>query len=184
METYIRRYDNVISPELCDTLIDRFENSSHQYEKQEQGKMSFTQIHLLHHKEWHEDARILAESLMKQVVKYKKDCDIPDPPALNMFPEKFTLEPMRLKRYLPDGTDQFGDHVDVNDINSAKRFLVFFLYLDDNEKGSTIFPRHDVVSGCKKGSCLIFPPMWPWLHAGEKPIDKPKYIVGSYLHYV
>ena len=83
---------------------------------------------------------------MKQVVKYKKDCDIPDPPALNMFPEKFTLEPMRLKRYLPDGTDQFGDHVDVNDINSAKRFLVFFLYLDDNEKGSTSFPQHDIVS--------------------------------------
>ena len=77
METYIRRYDNVISSELCDTLIDRFENSPHQYEKQKQGKMSFTQIHLLHHKEWHEDARILTESLMKQVVQYKKDCDIP-----------------------------------------------------------------------------------------------------------
>jgi len=26
--------------------------------------------------------------------------------------------------------------------------------------------------------------MWPWLHAGEPPIDKPKYIIGSYLHYV
>jgi hypothetical protein len=26
--------------------------------------------------------------------------------------------------------------------------------------------------------------MWPWLHAGELPIDKPKYIIGSYLHYV
>jgi len=26
--------------------------------------------------------------------------------------------------------------------------------------------------------------MWPWLHAGTKPIDKPKYIIGSYLHYV
>jgi len=30
----------------------------------------------------------------------------------------------------------------------------------------------------------MFPPMWPWLHAGQKPINKPKYIVGSYLHYV
>ena len=49
MENYIRRYDNVISSELCDTLIDRFENNPHQYEKQEQGEMSFTQIHLLHH---------------------------------------------------------------------------------------------------------------------------------------
>ena len=30
METYIRRYENVISPELCDTLIDRFENNPDQ----------------------------------------------------------------------------------------------------------------------------------------------------------
>ena len=37
---------------------------------------------------------------------------------------------------------------------------------------------------CKKGDMLMFPPMWTHLHAGEKPIDKPKYMVGSYLHYV
>ena len=89
-----------------------------------------------------------------------------------------------MKRYLPDGTDQFGDHVDVNSHESARRFLVFFLYLDDNEKGSTSFPQHDISSTCTKGSVLIFPPLWPWLHAGEKPINKPKYIIGSYLHYV
>ena len=180
METYIRRYDNVISPELCDTLIDRFENNPDQYEKQKQGEMSFTQIHLLKHKEWAEDTATIAQSLMKQVEKYKEECNI----VGNMWPEQFSLAPLRLKRYLPDGTDQFGNHVDVNNHESARRFLVFFLYLDDNEKGSTSFPQHNIMSECQKGSCLIFPPMWPWLHAGEKPINKPKYIVGSYLHYV
>ena len=34
-----------------------------------------------------------------------------------------------------------------------------------------------------KGSLLMFPPLWPWLHQGMKPINQPKYIVGSYLHY-
>jgi hypothetical protein len=29
----------------------------------------------------------------------------------------------------------------------------------------------------------MFPPLWPWLHQGMKPIDKPKYMIGSYLHY-
>jgi len=41
-----------------------------------------------------------------------------------------------------------------------------------------------MTSPCKKGSILIFPPLWTHLHSGLKPIDKPKYIVGSYLHYV
>ena len=180
MENYIRRYDNVLSTELCDSLIERFENNPDQYEKHQQGEMSFTQIHLLKHKEWHDDAQTVVNGLHGCVDQYKTECKV----VGNMWPEKFNLEPLRMKRYLPDGTDQFGDHVDVNSHESARRFLVFFLYLDDNKKGSTSFPQHDMSSDCDKGSCLIFPPMWPWLHAGEKPIDKPKYILGSYLHYV
>ena len=180
MENYIRRYDNVLSPELCDSLIERFENNPDQYEKHQQGEMSFTQIQLLKHKEWHDDAQTVVNGLHGCVDQYKTECKV----VGNMWPEKFNLEPLRMKRYLPDGTDQFGDHVDVNNYESSRRFLVFFLYLDDNEKGGTSFPQHDISSDCKKGSCLIFPPMWPWLHAGEKPIHKPKYIIGSYLHYV
>ena len=180
MENYIRRYDNVLSPELCDSLIERFENNPDQYEKHQQGEMSFTQIHLLKHKEWHDDVQSVVNNLHGCVELYKKECKV----IGNMWPEKFNIEPLRMKRYLPDGTDQFGDHVDVNSHESARRFLVFFLYLDDNKRGSTSFPQHDMSSDCDKGSCLIFPPLWPWLHAGEKPIDKPKYILGSYLHYV
>ena len=26
--------------------------------------------------------------------------------------------------------------------------------------------------------------MWPWLHRGNKPIKKPKYLLQSYLHYL
>jgi hypothetical protein len=180
METYIRKYDNVVSPELCDSLIKKFEANSDHYEKHQQGLMSFTQINLLKHKEWHKDVHTVANNLTGCVDQYKKDCNV----LPGMWPKKYTLEPLRMKRYLPDGTDQFGAHVDVDCHNNAKRFLVFFLYLDDNKEGSTSFPQHDISSECKKGSCLLFPPMWPWLHAGQKPIDKPKYIIGSYLHYV
>ena len=85
---------------------------------------------------------------------------------------------------MSDGYDQFGPHVDVIDKNTSTRFLVFFVYLDDNISGGTHFDRINLTSPCKKGSMLIFPPLWTHLHSGLKPIDKPKYIVGSYLHYV
>ena len=180
MENYIRKYDDVLSSELCNSLIKKFEDNPDHYEKHQQGEMSFTQINLLKHKEWHKDVHTVANNLTGCVDQYKKDCNV----LPGMWPKKYTLEPLRMKRYLPDGTDQFGAHVDVDCHNNAKRFLVFFLYLDDNKEGSTSFPQHDISSECKKGSCLLFPPMWPWLHAGQKPIDKPKYIIGSYLHYV
>ena len=89
----------------------------------------------------------------------------------------------KLKRYLPNDKDQFGPHVDSVNADSALRFLVFFIYLNDNDRGETSFPQLGLGSPCKKGSLLMFPPLWPWLHAGAKPVNTPKYMVGSYLHY-
>ena len=88
METYIRRYDNVISTELCDSLIKKFEDNPNQYEKHQQGQMSFTQINLLKHKDWAEDSTGIANALMGQVTQYRKDCNI----IGNMWPEKLRLD--------------------------------------------------------------------------------------------
>lgn len=45
------------------------------------------------------------------------------------------LKAIRMKRYMPNDIDEFKEHVDVGDYNSARRFLVFFLYLDENKEG-------------------------------------------------
>ena len=70
------------------------------------------------------------------------------------------------------------------DYASAKRFLVFFLYLKDNKEGYTSFPEYDLKVKPKAGRLLMFPPLWTYKHIGHKPIEVPKYIIGSYLHYV
>ena len=100
------------------------------------------------------------------------------------MPTNYMWEPIRIKRYLPNDHDEFRPHVDVKRKETSTRFLVFFIYLSDNEEGKTTFPQLDKYAECKKGSMLIFPPMWPWLHAGTKPIKEPKYIMQTYLHYV
>ena len=110
-----------------------------------------------------------------------KECNIVE----RMFPEEFAYEMFRMKRYEPNGVDEFNDHVDVGNHASAKRFLVFFLYLNEPEGGETDFPQRGVTITPKTGSLLMFPPMWTHLHAGRKVTgDVPKYILGSYLHYV
>jgi hypothetical protein len=89
-----------------------------------------------------------------------------------------------MKRYLANNTDEFAYHVDVQNYASARRFLVFFLYCDDNKAGQTIFNDMNINISCTKASLLMFPPLWTYLHSGSIPIDKPKYIIGSYLHYI
>ena len=100
------------------------------------------------------------------------------------MPVSYIIEPVRMKRYVANDYDEFKQHVDVNQKTNCTRFLVFFIYLDNNIKGKTIFPNLSREIDCKKGSLLIFPPMWPWLHAGQKAARKSKYIMQSYLHYV
>ena len=128
---------------------------------------------------WPKEAKNFG-NVLKYLEKYKNDCKIKE----QQMPLTCVLEPIRMKRYLPNDYDEFRPHVDVNQKANCTRFLVMFLYLANNKKGKTTFPNLDVEIECKQGSLLIFPPMWPWLHKGTKPVNEPKYFLGSYLHYV
>ena len=101
------------------------------------------------------------------------------------LPQSFSIEEVRVKRYCNDGIDAFDTHVDVGDHNSARRFLVCFLYLNDVEEGGTTdFPKieHTITPKCAR--ILVFPPNWMYRHAGRPVTKGVKYILGSYLHYM
>ena len=105
-------------------------------------------------------------------------------PFIKQWPEKYGFEQVRFKKYEDNDKDEFREHVDVTDYNSARRFLVFFLYLNNNDGGETTFPEYDIKIKPETGKVLMFPPLWTYKHTAEKPKNQPKYIVGSYLHYV
>jgi hypothetical protein len=118
--------------------------------------------------------------------KYMTQFDI-DPKA---WPEQVGYEMFRMKRYLPNDRDEFRYHVDVQDYATARRFLVYFFYLNDVEEGGETAFQHNrkspILAKVKptKGRLLMFPPLWTHPHIGMKPISGPKYIIGGYLHYV
>ncbi len=177
---FVKRYDNVIGDDYCKYLIEKFEENTEQYETIKQDSADFTQIHLHKHPKWNQDVSTLLDAFKSKIQDYKMQTGV----TKEMWPGEWKFENIRMKRYLPNDKEEFRPHVDVNCLDNAARFMVFFLYLDDNEGGMTTFPLINKGSPCKRGSLLMFPPLWPWLHAGTKPIDKPKYIIGSYLHYV
>jgi len=95
-----------------------------------------------------------------------------------------------MKRYEPNGKDEFAHHVDVGNYQSARRFLVFFWYLNTvAEGGETTFEYNKnhtpwLTVNPNVGNLLMFPPLWTHGHTGQKPISGNKYIIGGYLHYV
>ena len=56
------------------------------------------------------------------------------------FPAQVNMEQVRIKKYEPNNKDEFKNHVDVGSYASARRFLVFFFnLLNDNFRDSPPF---------------------------------------------
>ena len=181
---YIRVYDGVVDEGFCKEVIATFNESDFEYLDREQrpsfSELNISKKYLAKDKKWMSIQTKLQNHFIDAIEIYMKDLDLgPD------FPANYAFEEFRLKMYNNNEYDQFKDHVDVGNYNSARRFLVCFLYLNDVEiGGETNFPKltHSVSPKC--GRILVFPATWQWRHAGLPPLSSKKYIVGTYLHYV
>lgn len=177
----IHVHENSLEPNVCDFLVSLFEQSSDKHERYDnEGKPNFTQFNLTENRNLTEEVNQVHNHIIKKIFeerdKYYKFVD------KRVFPEEHALEQFRIKRYNPDGTDWFDTHVDVTNHESARRFLSFMWYLNDVETGgNTVF--NDMIIAPKKGTLVLFPPLWMYPHRGEPPLSGPKYIMSAYLHY-
>jgi len=173
----IRIYEDVFNPEECQGLIDLFNSKSNFHEIHEHRWSKLTAYSLI----W-DDVRHLESKFLLHIEEYKKDVLVD--PVQWPADDCWEFADLRIKRYVPD-IEEFPLHVDALHGDVSKRFLAFFVYLDDNKEGETVFHLENgtFTSPCKKGNLLIFPPYWPWPHEGRKPIEKPKYILGGYMRF-
>lgn len=186
--SYVRVYDNILPKLFCKNTVQKFEN---QVEQQKNvvfdGHRSFTEINLNQNEAtWKQEIDFLMSSAQQAVIEYKKNVGIDE----MSWPAEYGFEEFRMKRYLPNDKDEIQFHVDVESHESARRFLVFFWYLNDVfEGGETMFQLNKTVPPKikvqpREGRLLMFPPLWTHPHIASRPKDSNKYIIGSYLHYL
>jgi hypothetical protein len=173
-------YPDRLPPAQCQELIAGFEGSpGDQVMRQGEGNAPrFTELNLTQC--WPEGHELAFDAILPVFEAYSRDMQI----STAQWPEELAFEELRMKRYCPDSDEEFPEHVDVGDHASARRFLAALLYLNDvDEGGATVFPGWGQQIQPRAGSVVVFPPLWPWLHAGRPPISGPKYILSTYLHY-
>ena len=184
LQNYIKIFDLPLGDTVSKELIEEFEkNKDQQEEIKLDGHRSFTQITLHNHDNWKRFEDWLNHVFKEAISFYVDKTGITG----KQFPQQYAFEAFRMKRYMPNDIDEFNDHVDVGNHESAKRFLAFFFYLNDtdDESGCTECPHFNLKVVPKTNRMLVFPPMWTYLHAGRKVTgNTPKYTMGSYLHYV
>jgi prolyl 4-hydroxylase len=181
LNDFIHIYENALDSNICDFLISLFDQTSDKHERCEnEGKPNFTQFNFTEHRELTEEVNQVHNHIIKNIFTYRdKYYEFVD---ARVFPKDHAFEQFRIKKYNIGGEDRFDTHVDVLDYDSARRFLSFMWYLNDVETGGeTMF--EDMIIKPKKGTLLIFPPLWMFPHKGNSPISNSKYIMSAYLHY-
>ena len=179
LKKLIQVHENSLSHELCDELIDYFNSNENNHERLDNdGYPNFTQLNLTRNIKQCES---LHNTLIKKTLEYKEKYY--EYVSKEVFPKSHGFEEIRIKKYNVGGNDRFDTHVDVTDYNSSRRFLSFFWYLNDVDRGGeTEFI--DISITPKKGSLVIFPPLWMFPHKGNSPISGEKYLLSTYLHYL
>lgn len=177
----IKVYDNVLSKDVCDSLISFFDENKDKHEKIDNNKCpSFTQINFTENHKIDANIEELHKKVLSKVLEHKKlYYEYIDS---RCFPEQNSFEQFRIKKYLNNKEELFDTHVDVKDYSSARRYLSFLFYLNDVEEGGeTIFTGMEIKP--KVGRLLVFPPLWMYPHKGCIPKSNSKYILSTYLHY-
>ena len=183
MDRYIKVYDDVIDADSCNLLIGKFESAEEdQYEVIRQAErdkaIAFTQINLANNADWASVQNGMLEVFQDYILHYINDCNIQP----KQWPQTYGYEAIRIKRYRNNDYDRFDPHVDVMNAETSKRFLAFFIYLNDvDEGGETQFvqfkkPGKHIPLKIKQqqGRLLMFPPQWMYYHAGLKHVSNHK----------
>ena len=172
----IRVYEDVLSQEFCQKLIDKFENTDEKTVWNDYRKFSDTLL-LDNPEYWKDEIPVCLDAFTQIIQKYKNDLPWPDQHK-KLFPEEYALEGIKLKKYSPNDVDEFPWHTDVTARETAMRFLAFFIYLDDNDAGETEFIENTISTmsvKCIGGRAIVFQPKVPWVHCGNEPVYKQKY---------
>jgi len=192
MDRWIKIYDDVIDADSCNMLIGKFESAEEdQYEEvrhvERDKAIAFKQINLATNDDWASVQHGMLEVFQDYIMAYLHDCKIQP----KQWPQTYGYEAIRIKRYLDNDYDRFDPHVDVMNNETSRRFLAFFIYLNDvDEGGETEFLQINkpgtyipIRIRPERGRLLMFPPTWQYYHAGLKPVSNPKYLIHSYCHY-
>ena len=180
---FIGIYDDVLSNEQCQIIIDEFEDNKH---KQVVGRSGGgVKPHVkkstdigYHITDDSKSTKIISYSLEKYLEEYK--IEYPEVDKLSAW--KFS-EVYNVQRYKPK-EGYYKPHCEVVGMNGKEnRVLVWMYYLNDLENGGTKFTNYNMVVHAKKGRLVIWPAYWTHTHCGVISNTQTKYIATGWYTF-
>jgi hypothetical protein len=183
---YIKVYENAIPDDLCDVIVQRFDDSTNVTSLRDvpegSEKVIRSCMELVTSKEENfKDIQVVMMKIAELAVgKYQSEIPV------RTFPKEIGCELYRVQQFRAgEDPDHFDYHVDVNNYASARRFTSLVWFLNDVEKGGGyFFPHPNVRVKPVKGRLVLFPSTWMYPYSIERPVSNDSYIITTYLHYI
>lgn len=182
---FISIYENALSKENCDFIIQDFErhaannpssiiNNKNQFDNQEMGRLDYCIF-----------AEKCLPDLCNIVNKTLDEC-------LHLYTEEFfplkqvkaRSEVVKLQRTPPRGGFHFW-HSEIHSRKNMDRVLVWMIYLNDipDGEGETEFLWQGIRVKPKAGTCVIWPAQFTHTHRGNPVYSCDKYIATGWYTY-
>ena len=183
-------FPNSISDEFCDHLVSIFNNEWNNHyvgivgsgEVESQSKVS-RDFNLIQYEQYTNEVNVLTQisntKINEYILRYK---DVPNLNTKACVFQNGTHYPVWQIQYYKKGEGHFKQYHTDGDIKFASRRFAVMFYLNDVETGGeTEFPYWDLKVKPTKGTFIVWPVPWPWIHSGHIPISNDKFIVTSWL---
>lgn len=185
-ENFIRHYGEVLTPDLCQTLIRYFEEMSAagfgSLRKDSRVRKDDEAVHvardeLIKLSGSQTLSNALFEILPKVVKAYTEEFAILETVGdLNIF--DFKIQKTKV------GGGYHVWHFESDSRRQGGRVMVYTIYLNDvAEGGETEFLYYPMRIKPKQGSALIFPAGYTHTHRGNPPISNEKYIITGWIEF-
>jgi hypothetical protein len=184
-------FPNALTNEFCDHLIEIFKDEwdNHYIGMVGSGIVvpetkNTRDFDLMSSEKYLEEVKVLTDAANDKIDDYilrYKDVPNLDTP-LYLF-QNGTFYPNWQLQYYKECEGHFKRyHTEGEYKKFSNRIFAVMFYLNDVEVGGeTHFPYWDLKIKPTKGTFVVFPAPWPWMHAGLTPISSDKYIVTTWL---
>jgi hypothetical protein len=182
---FVKTYKNAIPDALCDKLIALFDNNANCIDRHDANwrrcdMMKFPHPNIQESNALYDEVALLIRSYFN---KYKQDITHDGGAGTLFFCN--LLEFQHMIKYTPNNEkpEHFNVHSDNWSQDSSSRQVSVIIYLNSViEGGGTTFPYYKETIQPEKGSMLLFPSFFNYMHKGDAPISNEKYIIVSWIH--
>ena len=176
---YIMVFDNVLTPEQCEHIVQKFEHDTTKFvgtcggHKVNPSIKQSTDLFLRSHEGWDIELKGIAKAILPKIMHYIDTYD--QLQSMDLVHTGFQIQRSKEGQF-------YRTHIDDDTKESHNRMIATLLYLTDVEEGGeTRFTQHGLQVKAKRGRLALFPAKWTHPHEARTVVKGTKYIAVGWL---